>query len=173
MFMWCYVVVALCRWRDNTARKTSGPWMTWWPILRPNKPSMVKLSPLQPLAGLDCGICRPRTCPRGRPEIQNSRRGDETRWSMMCKDFLMFFSRFATSFVEAAGRSKHSRFVHWRCQVGISVLLPFGRQLCVSHGNMETLETLETLPPQEINWLTSFGTKKVKESTMQWYIMIL
>ena len=28
--------------------------------------------------GLDCGICRPRTCPRGRPEIQNSRRGDET-----------------------------------------------------------------------------------------------
>ena len=36
--------------------------------------------------------------------------------------FLDVFSRFATSFVEAAGRSKHSRFVHWRCQVGISVL---------------------------------------------------
>ena len=36
--------------------------------------------------------------------------------------FLDVFPRFATSFVEAAGRSKHSRFVHWRCQVGISVL---------------------------------------------------
>ena len=36
-----YVGVALCRWRGNTARRTSGPWMTWWPILRPNKRSMV------------------------------------------------------------------------------------------------------------------------------------
>ena len=157
MIMWW---LPLCRWRDNTAKKTSGPWMTWWPILRPNKqskPSMDsmvtcqswKLSPLQPLDKVLTVESADRAHVPEEGQKYKTPEG-ETRQDDV-QIFLDVFSRFATSFVEAAGRSKHSRFVHWRCQVGISVLLPFGRQLCVSHGDMETLETLETFPPQEIN----------------------
>ncbi len=109
----------------------------------------LKLSPLQLLAGLDCGICRPRACPRGRPEIQPRafcpNQGcfcsDPTSAVVLCEtigiqetipdDVQMFVdvSAFCKQLYlkDAPGRPKHSWFVYWRCQVGISVLLAFGR----------------------------------------------
>lgn len=134
MFMWCYVVVALCRWRDNTARKTSGPWMTWWPILRPNKQSkqsmdsMVtcqswKLSPHQRLDKVLTVESADRAHVPEEGQKYKTPEGETRRDDRWCANISWCNSpRFATSFVVAAGRSKHSRFVHWRCQVGISVL---------------------------------------------------